>query len=255
MSKYLMIFMLVGSVVALVVYLLHDVPGPEVNAEPAPPLEGTLLSTHVEEIERSENPMSKLTQLTIPESDIKRLGLGSINQVLLKVVPDSSAKYRLLPKDDGRKKGKPEARIEKSTGTIPSPGAVSPPAPDFSFKYFNAILEKSESAYALNNRYTKGGITFEAEAVCKWKDLYLLKFQITNDEEREFFSTKIEVRVDGEALRSTFYAPFSCQPLRSTEGVVTFPADAVKRKKVSLIMVEGGERGRTFPIESVDYGF
>jgi hypothetical protein len=255
MSKYLMIFMVIGSVVALVVYLLHDVTGPEVNVEPALPLEGTLLSTHVEEIERSENPLSKLPQLTVPESDVKRLGLGSASQVLLKVVPDSSAKCRLLPTGIECKKCRSEQKVEKSTGTIPSPGAAPPPAPEYSFKFFNAILEKSESAYVLNNRYTKGGITFEAEAVCKWKDLYLLKFQITNDEEREFFSTKIEVRVDGEALRSTFYAPFSCQPLRSIEGIVTFPAGVVKSKKVSLIMVEGGERGRTFPIELVDYAF
>ena len=230
-------------------------PEPPANDEPAQPLEGTLYSGRVEEMEKSGSPLSGLPQVTVPASDVKRLGFGKAKAILLKAVSDSLAKFRLLPRENGRKKHGAGDAVEKSTGTISSSGAASPPASEYSFKSFNAILGKSESSYVLNNRFIKGGITFEAVLICRWKDLYLLKFRVTNDEEHEFFIGRVDVQADEEPLRTTSYPPFSCQSFKSAEGIITFPASDAKNKKVSLTLVEGGEQGRTYPITSVDYAF
>jgi len=254
MNRYVMAAMLIGMFGALVLFFLSDLPEPPPSEEPSQPLEGTLYTGRVEEIEKAGSPFSGLPQIDVPESDVRRLGLGEAKEILLKGVPEASAKYRLLPKENGHKRNGIKEKVEKSSGTLsvdipPSPG------PEYSFKFFNAILQKSETSYVLNNRFVKGGITFEAVMICRWKDLYLLKFRITNDEEREFFVAKVDVQANGEPLRTMSYPPFSCRSFGSVEGIVTFPASDVKGKKVSLTLVEGGDRGRTYPIASVGYAF
>jgi hypothetical protein len=254
MNRYFLVFMLIGMGATLVLFFLVDVPEPLASDEPAQPLEGRLYSNAVEEMEKSESSLSGLPQVTVPGEDVRRLGLGEAKEILLKVVPDSSAQYRLLPKETGHKKDGEKGRVEKSSGTL----KVDIPAssdPEYSFKFFDTILKKSESSYVLNNRFIKGGITFEAMMICRWKDLYLLKFRITNDEEREFFVAKVDVQADGRTLITMSYPPFSCRSFRTVEGIVTFPVSDVKNRKVSLILIEGGERGRAYPIASVDYAF
>ena len=255
-SKFKMILLSIGMLAALVVFL-REATEPSLVMEPYQPLEGVLFSGPIEEMAKLENTARSLSQGTVAASDVKRLGFAQdVKELVLMVVPDSSAQFRLSPRDRWQNKVKAlRVRVETSTGTTPSSGAVSPPAPEYSFKYFDAILEKSESSYVLDGRYVKGDVTFEIGTLCRWNDLYILKFSVTNEEEREFFISKVEVQADKATIASNSYAPFSCRSQRTIEGIVTFPIKGVKGRKVSLVLVEAGANGRTCPIKAVDYGF
>jgi len=257
MNKFQTLFWLLGLGMALLAFLKDRSPV-LAETESSQPLEGTLFSGPIEEMEKAQSPVKNLWQGTVSDLDIKELGLGpEITEIRLQVVPDSSAQYALLTKEKARAKKPSGTRqgARKSPPTNPpSRAAIPVPLSEYSFKFFDEILKKNEFSYAVNHRYSKGGVTFNVESLCQWNNLYVLKFSVLNEEPGEFFIARVNIQNGGGNVTANLYAPFSCRPQETIEGILTFPVQGMKNTQASSVLIEGGEHGRTYPVQ-LGYAF
>ena len=102
-------------------------------------------------------------------------------------------------------------KINKKVKTSKQKQESLPAIENNMFSELNAYIEKSESAYSLNDRYKKGDIVFRLQKIAKNGGDYILKYSLNNNDDREFFISNVKLFKDGMPIKSDFYMPFSCE--------------------------------------------
>jgi len=98
-------------------------------------------------------------------------------------------------------------------------------------------------------------MTLQLDQIGKWKDLYLIKCSLSNEEEKEFFISSLKISADGHDVASDSYIQFSCPPHESVAGIVTFPIAAAANKNVTVTMIQVGDKYEKLEIDDVGYKF
>lgn len=249
---------------ALTAVFLREAPLLRAQMQSYQPLEGTLFKGRIEALERGNVRLPSIPK-TVPTlavfvKDPRQLGLAvDVTEFLGKVVPEADAKAELGPRVKRPahfKPRKPEAVVQISEPKpVAPPAQEKPPEPIMTFSNLDAALNASYSSFPLKSRFQKGGLSFQLAQIGKWNGFYLLKYSLTNEEEREFFIASVQLATGGAVVPSESFVPFSCLPRSSIMGIAKFPMDGIANKPLSIVLEESGGKYLKLEIKDVDYKF
>lgn len=249
---------------ALTVFFLREAPSLRAQAQPYQPLEGTLFKGKIEALEKADVPLPSVPKtapaLAVFVRDPRQVGLAANETEFVgKIVPEADARATLAPLVKRPVRG----RARKQEAAVPASDSkpVSPPMQEgaserlMTFGNLDAALNASDASFPLNSRFQKGGLTFQLTQIGKWNGFYLLKYSLTNEEEREFFISSVELATRGTEVPAESFVPFSCLPRSSIMGIVKFAIEGRANKPLSIALEESGGNYRKLEIKNVDYKF
>ena len=249
---------------ALTAFFVRQAPPLRAQAQPYQPLEGTLFKGKIEALEKADVPLPSIPKnapsISVFVRNPGQLGLdANAEEFVGKIVPESGAKAELSPvskKPIHYRSHKPQTAVHAVESTpAPSPAQLSVPERMMTFSTMDAALNASDAAFPLKSRFQKGGVTLQLTQIGKWNGFYLLKYSLTNEEEREFFISSVQLTLRSAAIPSESFVPFSCLPHNSIMGIVKFPIDGTAGKSLSVDVEESGGRYTKLEIKDVDYKF
>ena len=248
---------------ALTVFFLREAPSLRAQTQPYQPLEGTLFKGKIEALEKADVPLPSVPKsapvLPVFVRDPRQVGLtADATEFVGKIVSETDARAALTPVVKRPARGR--TRKHETTVTAPDskPATPMPESPSerlMTFGNLDAALNASDASFPLNNRFQKGGMTFQLTQIGKWNGFYLLKYSLTNEEEREFFISSVELATGGAGVPSESFVPFSCLPHSSIMGIIKFAIDGRANKPLSIALEESGGNYRKLEIKNVDYKF
>lgn len=230
-------------------------------------LEGTLYAGRIEVLDKADVPIPTarphLPIIPVYVMNLKALGLDNgTSEFIGQVVSESKAKARVVPgpmeqKSFGNRTVSSKEIYGKISTAPPSPKRLQPSPQDTedSFKTLDTILSGTGVAFPLAARFKVGDVAFQLHSLAKYEEHYLLKYSVTNEEDREFFISSLDVLAGNSRIETRFYMPFSCRSNEEVFGIAKFPVAAVSAKKVSLNLQESGGKNRRIQIKDVGYKF
>jgi len=234
------------------------------QAEAFERLEGTLFKGHLPVLDQA-NPAPEKKELRKIRVYIKtaaEFGLDDRTEEFVAVVSKKSEAVAILKSVPKIKRDVSSLDIrakEKALSlhplTGPSAKGPGPSALDQTGKFYAQIIDSSDAAFGLSDRFKRGEVVFEARQLCKWKDHYLLRCGVVNEEAEDFFISSIEIFVNGTPRPSQVFIPFSCPSGHEVSGVVEFPAQELAGTSVSVVLSESGKTRRRFEIKNLGYKF